>query len=105
MDKIQTPITKPKTPRGVKTVIPLAAGKEISIYAGKRVSDALAEISKDQTFYQGVRLSQVLEAAYEQGKKDGARDVFEQVDGLKDQIVHRNPGAPKKPKKQARKRK
>jgi hypothetical protein len=105
MNKTQTPASKPKIPRAIKTVIPLAAGKEILIYAGRKVFDALSEISKDQSFYQGVRLSQVLEAAYEQGKKDGARGVFEQVDGLKDRIVHRNPGAPKKTKKRARKRK
>jgi len=40
-----------------------------------------------------------VDALYQQGKKDGARDVFEAVDGMKKTIKHRNPGQPKKPKK------
>jgi hypothetical protein len=52
------------------------------------------------SMYHGVRLIQVLEAAYEQGKKDGARAAFDQLDtGLKAakaSIPHRAPGRPKK---------
>lgn len=59
----------------------------------------MKEISEDMSLYHGVRLSQVLEAAYEKGKKDGAHQVFEKVDGLKATISHRNPGQPKKTKK------
>ena len=86
----------PKKPRYVRTVVPLPGDKQISVYAGKRVRDALSEISKDMTLYHGVRLSQVLEAVYEQGKKDGARNVFDTVDGLRTTIPHRNPGQPRK---------
>ena len=39
------------------------------------------------------------EAVYKQGRKDGAREVFEQMDGLKPRIPYRNPGHPKKRKK------
>jgi|HubBroStandDraft_2_1064218.scaffolds.fasta_scaffold109060_2 hypothetical protein len=73
----------------------------ISVYSGKRVADALAEISVNMNVYQGVKLSQILEAVYEQGKKDGARSVFEALDGVRATIPHRNPGQPKKRKKQA----
>ncbi len=48
--------------------------------------------------YQGVRLSQILETVYVQGKKDGARSDFEAVDGVKSQVAHRNPGQPRKRK-------
>lgn len=37
----------------------------ISVYSGKRVADALAEISVNMNLYQGVKLSQILEAVYE----------------------------------------
>ena len=80
----------------VRTVVSLTGNKKIPLYAGKRVSDALSELSADMNLYHGVRLSQVLEAVYEQGKKDGARGVFDTVDGLKKTIPHRNPGQPKK---------
>jgi len=45
----------------------------------------------------------VLAAVYGQGKKDGARQVFEQVDGLKGSISHRNPGQPRKRKLKGKK--
>lgn len=101
--KIKPTQNKPK-PRLVKTVIPLLNNEKVAVYAGKKVADALLEISKDMTIYHGVRLAEVLDALYDQGKKDGARYVFQQVDGLKDVIRHRNPGQPKKKKKQAAKK-
>lgn len=91
---------KPKgQPRNVKNVIPLGA-QEVAVYATPRVSKALEEITEDMTLYHGVRLAQVLEAMYEQGKKDGARDAFTELDDklkeVKKAIPHRNPGKPKK---------
>ncbi len=62
------------------TVVPLRGSKTIRLYAGARVSDALREISSKMTMYEGVRLTQVLEAMYEQGRKDGARKAFEELD-------------------------
>ncbi len=86
-----------KKPRGVRTNITLI-NKTIPVYAGKRVSEALSELTEKMTIYHGVKLSQILDAVYAQGKKDGAREVFEQVDGLKRAIPHRNPGHPRKQK-------
>lgn len=98
-------ITKPKKPRYVRTIINLPGERQISVYAGKRIRDALTELSRDMNLYHGVRFSQVLEAVYDQGMKDGARNLFEQVDGLKKTVSYRNPGAPPKKKKPASKRK
>lgn len=92
---------KPKTPRYVRTVVTLPGDKKVSVYASKRIRDALTEVSSKMTIYHGVRLSQVLAAVYEQGKKDGARTVFDTVDGLKRTISHRNPGQPQKKRKPA----
>jgi hypothetical protein len=61
------------------TIVPLRGSKAIRVYAGARVSDALREISSKMSMYEGVLLSQVLEAMYEQGKKDGARKAFEEL--------------------------
>jgi hypothetical protein len=72
----------------------------VSIYAGVAIERALREVTSDLNLYQGVRLGQVLEAAYEQGRKDGAREAFEMMDsGLNDAkraIPHRNPGRPQR---------
>lgn len=96
------PKASPGKPRNVKNVIPLGT-QEISVYASPKVSKALDEITEDMTLYHGVRLSQILEAVYSQGQKDGARSVFDNIESkvieAKAEITHRNPGQPKKPKK------
>ena len=93
-----TPSVQAKKPRGVRTNITLI-NKTIPVYAGRRVSEALSELTDKMTIYHGVKLSQILDAVYAQGKKDGARGVFDQLDGLKRAIPHRNPGHPRKQKK------
>lgn len=73
--------------------------RTIAVYAGTRVAEAFREITFDMDVYEGVRLSQLLDALYQQGKKDGAREVSDAFHGLMDKIPHRNPGQPKKRKK------
>jgi len=84
------------------TAVPLKGKKVAKVYASPKVGDALREISKDMTLYEGVRLSEVLDAVYVQGKKDGARETFEGFDrslaDVKKAIPHRTPGRPKKKK-------
>ena len=86
-------------PRNKKNVLDLASEK-IAIYASPRISAAMEEIVGDMTLYNGVRMLQVIEAAYTQGKKDGARAVFDDMEKrIKDSqklIPHKNPGKPKK---------
>jgi hypothetical protein len=82
-------------PKYIRTDIQLVKSK-IPVYASPRLAAAFQEVSYDMTVYKGVRLFQILEAVYNQGLKDGARSVFEEVDVLKGQISHRNPGQPKK---------
>ncbi len=103
-EKPATPETeaqeKPKgKPRVVKNIIPLGS-KEVAVYATPRVAKALEDVTEDMTLYHGVRLAQVMEAMYEQGKKDGAREAFSELDDklkeVKKAIPHRNPGKPKK---------
>ena len=73
-----------------------------NVYASPRVAEALNEVSEELDLYRGVRLGQVLEAVYTQGKKDGARQAFEQVDAgvleARKAVPHKNPGRPKKRK-------
>jgi len=87
-----------KKARGVRTNITLI-NRTIRVYAGRRVAEALSELTERMTIYHGVKLSQILDAVYVQGKKDGAREVFDQLDGLKRAIPHRNPGHPRKQKR------
>lgn len=99
------PLRTRKDAHYVRINIALVGKEEISVYAGKPIREALFEVSRDMNLYHGVRLAQVLAAVYNQGKKDGARTVFERVDVLKAAISHRNPGQPRKKKPAARKKK
>jgi hypothetical protein len=87
-----------RKPRYIKTLVPLA-DTNISVYAGVRVAHALHEVTTDMDLYKGVRLSELLEAVYEQGKKDGARTVSESFQNMMREIPHKNPGQPKKRKR------
>jgi hypothetical protein len=84
------------------TAVPLKGKKVAKVYASPKVGEALREVSEDMTLYKGVRLSEVLDAVYAQGKKDGARETFGGVDrslaDVKKAIPHRTPGRPKKKK-------
>lgn len=75
----------------------------VTVYATPRISEALKEVVQDLTLYQGVRLSQLFEAIYNQGKKNGARTAFEaiseKVHEAERLVPHKNPGKPKKGKK------
>jgi len=78
------------------------ASGNVSIYASPKISKALSEITEEMDLYHGVRLNQIFEAVYTQGKKDGARDAFLELETKMKEaqkaIPHRNPGQPKKPK-------
>lgn len=88
-------IGSPGKPRGVKTLVPLR-NTNVPVYFGTRVAQALREVTVDMNLYKGVRLGQLLEAVYLQGKKDGARHVKESFEGMMKKIPHQNPGKPKK---------
>ncbi len=82
-----------------KNLIPMKKGT-VAVYASPRVSEALHEVTADMNVYQGVRLGQLLEAVYEQGKKDGARNAFSaaitKMGEAQKLVPHRNPGKPQK---------
>jgi hypothetical protein len=86
--------------RGYRTIRVLLQNTEASIYTSPKVARALEDILADATLYEGVRIGQILEAAYKQGKKDGAREAFTELDrrvaDLKKHIPHANPGRPRK---------
>lgn len=86
--------------RGYRTIKVDVHGTDMSVYTSARVADALQELTKDVTLYHGVRLAQVMEAVYLQGKKDGAREAFAQIDvsvgSAKRAIPHGKPGRPRK---------
>ena len=93
------PATAPKKPRGMRTDVKLLTSTIAVLSSFKRLTEAVIELTRDMKLYHGVKLSQIAEAVYKQGRKDGAREVFEQMDGLKARIPYRNPGHPKKRKK------
>jgi hypothetical protein len=82
--------------RGFRTVKVNLPKEELTVYGSPRLMDAFETINKNMNLYQGVKLGQIMEAIYVQGKKDGAREVFEELDKVKMQIPHRRPGRPPK---------
>ena len=85
--------------RYVANVINVKSGN-IKVYASPRIAEALGEVLSDMSLYKGVKLSQVLEAVYKQGKKDGtlvAVKAFEsKAKEAQKLLQYRNPGRPKK---------
>jgi hypothetical protein len=51
------------------------------------------------TLYHGVRLREVMEAIYEQGLKDGRKEIIEKVEGIKIGVNYLPPGRPRKKKR------
>ncbi len=69
----------------------------LTLYAGERVREALAEVTTNMNLYKGVRLGQVMQAVYEQGLKDGRREIIEQFeDKIRDETNYLPPGRPRK---------
>ncbi|HMJ36174.1 MAG TPA: hypothetical protein VK501_19900 [Baekduia sp.] len=90
-----------KPQRGYRTIrFPIKSG-EAAVYTSPRTADALEDMVTNASLYDGVKLIQVMEAVYAQGRKDGAREAFDQIDGqiesIKKSIPHRAPGRPRKP--------
>lgn len=87
-----------KSPRYKKSIVALAK-KDVAVYASPKISVALNLIN-EMSLYEGVRMIQLVEAVYDQGKKDGARSVFEEIEGkvkeVQKAIPYKNPGKPKK---------
>ena len=83
-----------------KFKVNLPGHETLTLYAGARILSAFEEVIEDMTLYKGVRLEQVMKAVYEQGLKDGRREVIEQMDAkfkaTKNEINYLPPGRPKK---------
>jgi hypothetical protein len=82
-------------PRAIPVELPTGT---VTVYANAKVRRALEEVMADMTVYHGVRLAQVMEAIYAQGKVDGRAHVFGEIDALAEhpEMRHRNPGRPAK---------
>ena len=89
-----------KVPKGYRSVQLQLSKATISIYAGHRMADVLRDMVLNAPLYEGVRLLQIIETVYGQGKKDGARETIESLDrsvaDLKKKIPHKTPGRPRK---------
>ena len=86
---------------GYKTVeLKLKNGLKVKAFTNPTVKNAFAEITKNAPLYEATRIHQVIEAFYSQGKKDGAREAFKQMEAqfseAKRLVPHRAPGRPRK---------
>lgn len=82
-----------------KNDVKLNDEKKVDVYATPKISHAL-DLIDQMSLFEGVKLMQLLEVMYEQGKKDGARNAFSAIHAgvaaAEKSIPHRNPG--RKPK-------
>jgi hypothetical protein len=83
-------------PKYKKFDVDLPSGSTLTLYAGSKVLSALAEVTMHMNLYKGVRLAEVLKAVYEQGMKDGRREVIEKIDVIKKETKYLPPGRPRK---------
>ena len=83
--------------KGYRTVtLELPKKKKLKLYTSERIANAAKEVlERLDTLYYATRFGQVIEAAFEHGRKQGVREVFEQLDALKGTIPHKLPGRPK----------
>ncbi len=80
----------------------LPSGAALALYASARVLSALEELT-EQPFSEGVRPSEIMEAFYKQGQRNGRREIIEEfaekMDDLRARVEYLPPGRPKKKKK------
>jgi hypothetical protein len=88
----------PSRPRYQKIDLGLPS-REVTLYVGSKIRSALEELTHDMTLYHGVRLREVMEAVYEQGLKDGRKEIIEKVEGIKIGVNYLPPGRPRKKKR------
>lgn len=74
--------------------------RALVIYAGHRVRSALHELTEKMDVYLATRLQLVMQAIYEQGLKDGRKEMIERMEKGFEQIKgdtnYLPPGRPKK---------
>jgi hypothetical protein len=91
--------------RGFQTIV-LQDG-EVKIFTSGKLVTALKDITDEMTLFHGVKLLDIFDAIYLQGKKDGAREAFSKIEqslgDVKAAIPHINPGRPKRKKIPAKK--
>jgi len=80
-----------------KVEVDLPSGRRF-LYVGSNVRSALQELMSNMSLYHGVRLSEVMEAMYEQGLKDGRKEIIERIDRIKAGVNYLPPGRPRKRK-------
>ena len=85
--------------RGYRTVKVQLPTTELMLYGSARLVEAVQDLVNKMRLYEGVKLAQIMETVYLQGKKDGTREAFENVDKsltqAKKTIPHNRPGRPK----------
>jgi hypothetical protein len=71
----------------------------LALYAAPKILDALQEVTTGMKLYEGVRLAQVMKAVYEQGMKDGRKEIIDQMMAIEKDANYLPPGRPRKLRK------
>ena len=82
-------------PAKYKKILVTHSSGDIQIYAKPAHADALEKIS-NMSVYDGTKILALLGEVYRQGKKEGAKSVFDGIENMKKAIPHKNPGKPKR---------
>jgi hypothetical protein len=88
-------MTEEKKARSVAVDIGFPNDTSITVYASPKIGEALKLIGQMDTFH-GVKILQLIQVVYRQGKRDGAREAFTKlerhIEALKEDVPHRKPG-------------
>jgi len=76
--------------RDLEGLVPLAKETAQAIYQSVHIKNAMCDVTEDMDLYQIGKLSEVLEATYEQGKRAGHLDVTESLEKVVNDFSHPN---------------
>lgn len=87
-----------------KKVLVKTDSRSIQVYAGKTTREALKHVFRDEVpLFDAVKIKQVIDAAYDAGRRDGTAEAVVKMLGAIDEVerslAYRKPGRPSKRKK------
>jgi len=89
-----------------RMTVPLDSKHSLTLYVGQHTRNAVRDVFDDLHMYKEVKVIQVMEAYYEQGKKDGRKEMVETMDAMMDSVKsnvnYLGPGRPKKATRKVR---
>jgi hypothetical protein len=87
---------KKNAPKHTKLTVLTPSGSVV-LYADKKIAQAVEHfLNPNTSLYEGVKLVQIIEVAFEAGKKTGRAEAVATLEEIKGKLEYHKPGRPKK---------